>query len=437
MDDQGKRVLRSFPNHPGESWNRFEGRDRRQIYNIGESIQRHLIIKIFQMHRVALTPQVQEGMIDICIVKICDDLIAKSPERPMDAFTRDYLQLIASIAEALYELGFDRRGQDWSHARLWNRMQHAWTISDLLRGHERRAQRTREKIDMLDVREHKRIPGISTSGYYLAAVDTPGGLAGEGMIADNCAADYIDKPASRIYAVRREWNDTHLTIAERAHFLHDLCIFTDKNQKEVRKTAGVAALLRATAAANGETLTLADSVRAAKKFTVPKIKSLLASVEKLMQHDEQLTLDVDMPVASLEVQRRGESSYVLMQALGPRNVPITQAHTHHQIVVEGLAALKRMYRTEEGAQLSMATSGFFAAEPTESRSGICITQRGEIAEHELIAHLRQNEDAEVLVGAYTVTPDSSLSDLQFLQSRGVPLNLTAATPVQKAGLKPR
>ncbi len=435
MDDQGKRVLRSFPNHPGASWERFEGRDRRQIYNVAESIQKQLIIRIYHMRRVMVAPQVQEHMIDVCILKVCDDLIAKSPDNPMRAFTREYLQLTTTIAEALYELGYDRRGNNWDDSRLWNRMQQPWTIPSLLRGHERRAQRIREKLDGYDVRECKRIAELPVSGYYLAAIDTPGALVGEGMIADNCAADYIEKPASRIYAVRREWSDATLTTEERIRFLHDLCIFTDKNGKHARKTAGLACMLRATAQLSGETLSLSDSLKTARTFAVPKIQTLVASVGELLKHGEHIPLEVDMSVASLEVQRRSESTHMLMQALGPRNVPILPTSTQYPVVLHGLAALKRIYRTDEQSQLSMTLSGIFAGDTTDTRVGTCITATGTVDSTHLVAHLRAYPEAEVLNGSYGVTPEVSVDDLRFLQQRGVPLNLEHATPAQKTALK--
>lgn len=124
-----------------------------------------------------------------------------------------------------------------------------------------------------------------------------------------------------------------------------------------------------------------------------------------------------------------------MQALGPRNVPILPTSTQYPVVLHGLAALKRIYRTDEQSQLSMTLSGIFAGDTTDTRVGTCITATGTVDSTHLVAHLRAHPEAEVLNGSYGVTPEVSVDDLRFLQQRGVPLNLEHATPAQKTALK--
>ncbi|MFM2414532.1 MAG: hypothetical protein RI911_225 [Candidatus Parcubacteria bacterium] len=356
MDDQAQRVLRQFQNHDRAVWDRFQGSERRQIFNVAESIRTLLLIKALEQNNQTFSPTVSNGIVDVCIIKVCEHLLEASPQEPMRAFTPDLFQNISTAADALYELGYNRRGGQWDMQRLWTRMQHQWSWDALHQGHERRIQQQLKKHEGEDIRERDVIE-VFEPGYYLARLNTPPSFVGEGMLADNCVADYIDKKDALFYSIRRSWDDLTLSPDEKSAFLRTLCIYTDKKGRETRKTAGVAALLRARAGQTGQELSLKDSVTQARKMNVTAVKTMLIMEEARVRAGVAMLLDVDIPLVTLQVTTKGQTAHMLTQALGPKNKSIDASHPQYQQIMRGLEALKKNYYATYGRELGTNIPG--------------------------------------------------------------------------------
>jgi hypothetical protein len=295
---------------------------------------------------------------------------------------------------------------------------------------------SREKRSSQDIREKTVLAELSNQNFYLMAVDTQGAYAGEGTIADNCVDDYRDRRSSEIYSIRRKWEDTSLSIDEREQFVTDLCIFVTKKGNESKKTAGVAAVIRALAVQAGRPLDLAGSVSLARRMGLDRVKQeVLAPAVALIEKGEQLALDIDMPVMTIEVPQKGVVKDKVLQALAPRNVPVRLGHPHYAEILDGLGALRRHYHSvHPNTHLGFSIADLFDPSTVPDWFNVIVTSKGFLRRGHAVSYLRDHPEVEIVDAHFHVTPSMPIDDLQFLDSRGASFDMSRATEVQQQAI---